>query len=397
VSHLPEDVTAATLTAKVTKTTPTSPITITLSIQPSVDLTHAESGMKLSDMIEILVPGPGPTTVLVPHSSQPGFVDDSGEEVLTWYYTATTKSLAPGGALAFAPQIRTFLLPAGITAIDIESLPVYVPQPPPSPGAVGPEGPEGPAGPPGPPGPEGPEGPEGPVGPAGEPGPQGEPGVQGEPGADSTVPGPQGPQGVAGAAGAAGSTGPQGPAGPAGPTGPAGAVGIDHVAGNWVVLNPGAVTVHTLHTNGTLYLTPFWLPEDLPITQLGIHNNGDAGSTSLKLAIFDNVDNTFTKIVDVPNIDLANSGPKTVALVQTLTKGIHWLGYMVVGTATTQLFVTDNTPLIPGPMPVGPNFSANINGRRIAAATGLTSIPASLTSTMLMDNNHPLRVMLKVV
>jgi hypothetical protein len=178
VSHLPEDVTAATLTAKVTKTTPTSPITITLSIRPSVDLTHAASGMKLSEMIETLVPGRGQeaAVILVPHDGQDGFVDDAEEPVTDWHYIATVTSTVASGAEAYAPRSRGFKIPAGTTTVELETLPTYTP---PLVGAVGPVGPPGP---------------QGPAGPAG---------------ADSTVPGPIGPEGPAGPAGAdGGSAGP---------------------------------------------------------------------------------------------------------------------------------------------------------------------------------------------
>lgn len=170
MSHLPEDVTAATLTAKVTKTTPTSPITITLGIRPSVDLTHAESGMKLSEMIETLVPGQGQEAakILVPHDGQDGFVDEADEPVTDWHYIATITSTVASGAEAYAPRSRGFKLPAGTTTVDLETLPTYTPPLVPAAGPVGPEGPQGPAGPAGP---------------------------QGPAGADSTVPGPQGEPG----------------------------------------------------------------------------------------------------------------------------------------------------------------------------------------------------------
>jgi hypothetical protein len=127
---LPEGVTAATLTAKATKTTASSPITISISITPSEDLTHLASGDKLSEMIETLVSGPGrASTFVVPHSSQAGFVDEDGEAVSKWYYIATVTSLTPTGSSASAPRSKAFLLPAGTTTVELETLPLHRPIP----------------------------------------------------------------------------------------------------------------------------------------------------------------------------------------------------------------------------------------------------------------------------
>ena len=126
---LPEGVTAATLTAKITKTSSSSPITISVSIAPSVDVTHAESGIRLVDLIETLASGPGPSKFVLPHSSQAGFVDESGDPVSKWYYIATVNSRTLDGRQAYAPQTKAFQLPAGITTIDLELLPTYQPSP----------------------------------------------------------------------------------------------------------------------------------------------------------------------------------------------------------------------------------------------------------------------------
>jgi hypothetical protein len=126
---LPEGVTAATLTAKVTRTNPPSPILISASIAPSLDLTHAASGVKLTDMIETLITSPNISEFAVPHSSQAGFVDEFGTPVSRWYYIATVTSRAPGGSLAYAPRTRAFQLPAGITEVELETLPIYRPSP----------------------------------------------------------------------------------------------------------------------------------------------------------------------------------------------------------------------------------------------------------------------------
>lgn len=139
---LPSGVTAATLTVKAAVITPPSPNTISVEIVPSEDLTHAASDTSLSDMIEVLVEGPGliPTFV-VPHSSQSGFVDASGDAAPKWYYIATITTLAPGGTPASAPRSKAFRLPAGAGAVtvDLEALATHVPSPadeptPPGPG-----------------------------------------------------------------------------------------------------------------------------------------------------------------------------------------------------------------------------------------------------------------------
>lgn len=127
---LPQGVTATTLTVKATKTTRSSPITISAGIAPSVDLTHAASGVKLSAMIETLVSEPGlASKILVPHSSQAGFVDDAGTAVTRWHYVATTTSRTASGTLASAPRTKRFLLPVGTTAVELETLPVHTPLP----------------------------------------------------------------------------------------------------------------------------------------------------------------------------------------------------------------------------------------------------------------------------
>jgi hypothetical protein len=210
---LPEGVTAATLTAKATKTAPPSPIAISISIAPSEDLTHLDSGDKLIDMIETLVSGPGlASTIVVPHSSQAGFVNESGEAVSRWYYVATITSVTPTGSPASAPRTKAFMLPAGTTTVELETLPTTKPHPP---AADEPTD-----------GTDGVDGDAGPQGPAGETGPAG------ADGADSTVAGPQGIQGIPGDDGATGATGPTGSTGPTGATGATGAQGIQGATGS---------------------------------------------------------------------------------------------------------------------------------------------------------------------
>ncbi|HAP91099.1 MAG TPA: hypothetical protein DCR15_15870 [Arthrobacter bacterium] len=81
-------------------------------------------------MIETLTSGPGlVTSILVPHTSQAGFVDASGAVVSSWYYVATTSSLTLSGSLAFAPQTKAFLFPAGPTTVELETLPLHTPPP----------------------------------------------------------------------------------------------------------------------------------------------------------------------------------------------------------------------------------------------------------------------------
>lgn len=124
---LPSGVTGATLVAKVTKVTSSSPVAVSVSIEPSVDLTHTASGTKLSAMIETLVSGSGQASkILVPYSAQAGFVDSTGAAVSRWYYTATVSYTTASGARAYAPQSKTFILPVG-SGGDLENLPAYSP------------------------------------------------------------------------------------------------------------------------------------------------------------------------------------------------------------------------------------------------------------------------------
>lgn len=129
---LPSGVTAATLVAKATKTTPASPIGITVAITPSVNLTHAVAGTKLSTMIETLVSGPGlASRITVPHTNQAGFVDDAGVSVTSWFYIATFSYTLASGARAYAPRSTPFLLPTTAPAtVELETLPVPIPLPP---------------------------------------------------------------------------------------------------------------------------------------------------------------------------------------------------------------------------------------------------------------------------
>jgi len=105
---------------------------MSVSVAPSADLTHVASGIKLRDLVETLVSGRGlASQLLVPHSSQSGFVDETGAAVSSWYYIATITSTVASGAPAAAPQTRSFSLPTGTPAVvELETLPAHRPLPP---------------------------------------------------------------------------------------------------------------------------------------------------------------------------------------------------------------------------------------------------------------------------
>jgi hypothetical protein len=95
--------------------------TVHLEVTPGVRLIWAATGQTLADFIEQPADvSTGTATVTLP-TIQPGFVDEAGNAVLSWSYTARVR-FEYNGNKRHAP-LRSFTIPQGQTAVDLALIP----------------------------------------------------------------------------------------------------------------------------------------------------------------------------------------------------------------------------------------------------------------------------------
>ena len=95
--------------------------TVHLEITPTVRLIWAATGQTFADFVEQPADvSTGSATVTLP-TIQPGFVDEAGNTVLSWPYTARVR-FEYGGKTKHAP-LRAFTIPQGQTTLDLTTIP----------------------------------------------------------------------------------------------------------------------------------------------------------------------------------------------------------------------------------------------------------------------------------
>ena len=97
-----------------------------LEIIPSVPLIHTATGTPLADFIEAVDPVEGGVAqVMLPHTNQAGFQDESGNAFTNWHYTARAR-YEKGRDRKFPPLVA-FQLVTGQTEVDLSSIPAGPP------------------------------------------------------------------------------------------------------------------------------------------------------------------------------------------------------------------------------------------------------------------------------
>ena len=95
--------------------------TVHLEITPAVRLIWAATGQTFADFVEQPADvSTGSATVTLP-TIQSGFVDEAGNAVLSWPYTARVR-FEYGGKTKHAP-LRAFTIPQGQTTLDLATIP----------------------------------------------------------------------------------------------------------------------------------------------------------------------------------------------------------------------------------------------------------------------------------
>ena len=95
--------------------------TVHLEITPAVRLIWAATGQTFADFVEQPADvSTGSATVTLP-TIQPGFVDEAGNTVLSWPYTARVR-FEYAGKTKHAP-LRAFTIPQGQTTLDLATIP----------------------------------------------------------------------------------------------------------------------------------------------------------------------------------------------------------------------------------------------------------------------------------
>jgi hypothetical protein len=95
--------------------------TVHLEVTPAVRLIWAATGQTFADFAEQPTEATtGSATVTLP-TLQPGFVDEAGNEVLSWAYTARVR-YEHDGKTRHAP-LRAFTIPEGQPAVDLALIP----------------------------------------------------------------------------------------------------------------------------------------------------------------------------------------------------------------------------------------------------------------------------------
>lgn len=123
---LPAGVTTATVTLKAPVAFDGTPGKVYLEIKPNVRIVHAASGTTLADWMTTLnADENGQISLLLPHTDQAGFLDESGATILNWSYTANIRYDLSGQVVSVLPKV--FSLVSSISTMDLATLPVGAP------------------------------------------------------------------------------------------------------------------------------------------------------------------------------------------------------------------------------------------------------------------------------
>ena len=123
---LPAGVTTAMVTLKAPVAFTGVPGKVYLEIKPNVRIVHAATGTTLADwMTTLSADENGTIAVLLPHTDQAGFLDESGAPVINWSYTANIRYDLSGQVVSTAPKV--FALISSVSELDLATLPVGAP------------------------------------------------------------------------------------------------------------------------------------------------------------------------------------------------------------------------------------------------------------------------------
>ena len=123
---LPAGVTTASVILKAPVAFDGTPGKVYLELKPNVRVVHAESGTTLADwMTTLKADENGTISILLPHTDQTGFLDESGAPVVNWSYTANIRYDLSGQVVSTAPKV--FALISSVTELDLATLPVGAP------------------------------------------------------------------------------------------------------------------------------------------------------------------------------------------------------------------------------------------------------------------------------
>ena len=120
---LPTGVTSATAFIKAPVSFGGTPGRVFLEVVSNMRLTHIASGTPIANFIDVRHPADGLTAeVLVPHTDQGGFQDDSGTPVTNWSYKATIVFELDGQMIQVAD--KNFSVLVGQNTVDLALIPV---------------------------------------------------------------------------------------------------------------------------------------------------------------------------------------------------------------------------------------------------------------------------------
>jgi hypothetical protein len=123
---LPAGVTTASVILKAPVAFDGTPGKVYLELKPNVRVVHAESGTTLADwMTTLKADENGTISILLPHTDQTGFLDESGAPVVNWSYTANIRYDLSGQVVSTAPKV--FALISSVSELDLATLPVGAP------------------------------------------------------------------------------------------------------------------------------------------------------------------------------------------------------------------------------------------------------------------------------
>lgn len=144
-------------------------------------------------------------------------------------------------------------------------------------------------------------------------------------------------------------------------------------SGKW--FGPGyGVPSSAVFAAGTGTVTPIVLHEDVTLDRIAFTVITGAGSSTVTIAIYnaDSNGQPSSKLASWSPVDTSGSGFKSVTVSQALSKGVYWLGAVVLGGGPTLRFITGAHDLI---------NADDTTHQNAYVATGLSSVPDPWTAT----------------
>lgn len=169
------------------------------------------------------------------------------------------------------------------------------------------------------------------------------------------------------------------------------------ITGSYAVLNPGATGSSLAFTAGTVYLTPVYLPNALPVSELWTWCVTAVAATTVELGYYTNsASGVFTRKLIFGSVDTATTGAKILAGTWILPAGFLWFAFLPLGGAPV-LRGTMSTPAIPPPHQVTSGNTTPFDDVKVLTGpASQTALPASLTSSGPDGGGAPVRFAVKV-